>query len=284
MIVQICKNLSPGGARNPQPVSVADWLRYSRDVLHIEDLLGEDLGDASKMACNDLFPDLVAALDTVLPRMFAGDRIAVRRYVAYIDVAIKTLTELPALEAATLPSADVVSVMLRNNTVEFPWVAPSFDGAGVVTVLVDRLRGCTAGIPPRCVRASEGIDVHFFDWFAKQVSDTVLEREQASPLRRAMTILDLSSADIGRVMHVQRQAVDKWLLAGPPADRASKIAAIAQIADVLRHRLKPGLPAAVVRRPAVGYGDRTMLQVIEDDDHEWLLKSVRDSFDFRRVA
>jgi hypothetical protein len=253
-------------------------------VLHIEDLLGEDLGDASKMACSDLFPDLVAALDTVLPRVFARDRMAVRRYVAYVDEAIKTLTALPASKATNLPSPAIVGVMLRNDTVELPWVASSLDGHGVLTVLVDRLRGCTAGIPPQCVRAVEDIDVHLFDWFAKQVFDTVLEREQAAPLRRAMTILDLSSADIGELMHVQRQAVDKWLLAGPPADRASKIAAIAQIADILRHRLKQGLPAAVVRRPATGYEGRTMLQVIADDGHEWLLQSVRDSFDFRRVA
>ena len=39
-----------------------------------------------------------------------------------------------------------------------------------------------------------------------------------------------------------RQAVDKWLLAGPPAERAPKIGAIAELADILWYRLLPGLP------------------------------------------
>jgi hypothetical protein len=85
-------------------------------------------------------------------------------------------------------------------------------------------------------------------------------------------------------MGVKRQAVDKWLLAGPPPDRAPKIAAIAEIGDILRHRLREGLPVAVVRRPAEAYGGRTMLEVIAADEHEWLLRSVRDSFDFRQIA
>ena len=83
--------------------------------------------------------------------------------------------------------------------------------------------------------------------------------EHSEPLRRAMDALSLSKSDVARIMGVSRQAVDKWLLAGSPAERASKIGAISELADILRYRLLPGLPAEAVRRPAEAYGGRTML-------------------------
>ena len=110
------------------------------------------------------------------------------------------------------------------------------------------------------------------------------EQESGSPLRRAMTTLDLSSSDVADLMGVRRQAVDKWLLAGPPADRTQKIGAIAEIADILRYRLRDGMPAVVARRSAEAYGGRSMLELIRRDEHEWLRESVKESFDFARVA
>ena len=85
-------------------------------------------------------------------------------------------------------------------------------------------------------------------------------------------------------MGVKRQAVEKWLLAGPPVDRITKIGVLAEIADILSYRLRDGMPAVVVRRSAEAYGGRSMLDVIADDDHEWLLRSVKDSFDYTLVA
>ncbi len=99
-----------------------------------------------------------------------------------------------------------------------------------------------------------------------------------------MTTLDLSSSDIAELMGVKRQAVEKWLLAGPPADRITKIGALAEIADILSYRLRDGTAAVVVRRSADGYDGRSMLEVIADDDYEWLLRSVKDSFDYTGVA
>ena len=105
-----------------------------------------------------------------------------------------------------------------------------------------------------------------------------------SPLRNAMATFELSSKDIAGLMGVTRQAVDKWLRGGPPAERLGKIGAIAGIAGILRDRLRAGMPPVVARRPAEAYGGRTMLEVIAGDEHEWLLRSVRESFDFVRVA
>ena len=99
-----------------------------------------------------------------------------------------------------------------------------------------------------------------------------------------MTTLDLSGRDVAGLMGVTRQAVDKWQLTGPPVERMDKIGAIAEISNILRYRLRDGMPAAVVRRKAEAYGGRSMLDLIAEDEHEWLLQSVKESFDFTRVT
>jgi hypothetical protein len=253
-------------------------------VLHVEELFRLGLADASKRVCADLLPDIAAALDRVLPLVASGDRMAVRRYLSYVDAAACALTELPAFDPDSLPSRMVVYGMLRDDAAGLRWVAPSPDGLGILTVLVDRMRGVAGGLPQTCGPVSVDIDAHHARWFAKQVAESIHERVQASPLRRAMDIFDLTSADVASLMGVKRQAVDKWLLTGPPPERAAKIATVAAIGDILRHRLREGLPAAVARRPADAYRGRTMLEVIAADEHDWLLQSVRDSFDLSRVA
>ena len=104
------------------------------------------------------------------------------------------------------------------------------------------------------------------------------------PLCRAMATLDLSSSDIAVMMGVDRQTVDEWLLTGPPVDRTAKIDALAEVADILRFRLRDGKPPVVVRRRADGYNRRSILEVFADDDHEWLLRSVKNSFDYSGPA
>lgn len=253
-------------------------------MVRIEELFEVDLDAASRTAC-ELVPDVVAALDRLMPELVtSGNRMAVRRYYSFVDIAAQTLTALPATNADELPPADVVYLLLRRDSVELPWVAPSADGLGVLTVLVDRLRGIAAGLPQQCVQTRADVDVGRFSRFLKTLGEIELEQESASPLRRAMLILELSSGDVARLMGVKRQAIDKWLLAGPPADRLSKIGAMAEIADILHYRLREGMPAAVARRPADAYDGRSMLDLIEQDEHEWLRASVRESFDFTRVA
>lgn len=249
----------------------------------VEDLLTSDLTHASRRVAVELVPDVSAALDRLLPLIAGGDRMAVRRYVGYVDEACRAVTELRAAEPSRLPPSGVVYGLLVQETANFPWVAPTATGEGVLCVLVDRFRGYAAGLVSECVHPPK-IDLHLFQWFAKEVRSSVLEREQASPLRRAMTIFDLTTTEFAALMNVKRQAVDKWLLTGPPPDRTPKIAAVSEIADILRYRLREGLPAAVARRAAPAYRNRTMLEVIRDDEHEWLLASVRESFDFRRTA
>jgi len=253
-------------------------------MVQIEELLEKDLVEASKTAAT-VIPDIVAALDRLMPRLTAGrDRASVRRYWVFTHEAAQALATLPARNPDALPSSVVVFELLRRDTAEMPWVAPSQDGIGLLTVLVDRLRGFTAGLPQHCVRARPDIDEHHFRWFLKSMAEVEYEQERTSPLRRAMTTLELTSRDIAELMGVKRQAVDKWLFAGPSVGRYSKIGAISEISDILRYRLRDGMPAIVVRRPADAYGGRTMLEVIAADEHEWLLRSVKESFDYSRIA
>lgn len=250
----------------------------------IEDLFGDELEVAAKRATATL-PDVAAALDRLFPMlMVSGDRMAVRRYVAYVDEATRVLTGLPASHPEVLPPASVVCELLRRDIAELPWLAPTPDGLGVIMVLVDRLRGFAAGLPQECVRAPHELDESRFHWFLKTIDSVELEHQSGSPLRRAMTTLQLSSSDVADLMGVKRQAVDRWLLTGPPAERGAKIGAMAEIADLLRYRLRDGMPPVVVRRPAEAYGGSTMLDLIAQDEHEWLLRSVKESFDFARTA
>jgi transcriptional regulator with XRE-family HTH domain len=253
-------------------------------VLQLDELLDADLEAATTAACEAL-PDLVAALDVLMPRVLAGgDRAVVRRYAAHIDAAAEALSTLTATDSSGPPPPTVVFHLLRRDATEVPWVAPSLDGRGAMTVLVDRLRGITAGLPRQCTRTRHDIDLPRFTWFVTTIDEIEQERRCSSPLRRAMEILELTSGEVARLMGVSRQAVEKWLLAGPPADRLPKIGALAEIAETLRHRLRPGLPAVVARRPAPAYGDRSMLQLIEADEHEWLRRSIAESFDLTNVA
>lgn len=109
-------------------------------------------------------------------------------------------------------------------------------------------------------------------------------RNCATPLRRAMTTLDLSSGAFADLMGVTRQAVDKWLASGPPPQRLPKIGTIVEIADILRYRLREGMAPIVARRSAAAYGDRTMLDLIAADEHQWLLRDIEKMFDYSTTA
>ena len=257
---------------------------YSACMTSIDHLLEGDLAAASTIAAG-IVPDVVAALDRLVPLLAAGgDRAALRRYYITVDAAAQTLTALPATNPeAHVPSA-VVYRLLQRDIAELVWVAASADGTGVLTALVDRIRGLVGGLPQQCVKARPDIDEHRFGWFLESIADLEFEQRCGSPLKRAMKTLDLSSKDMAGLMGVTRQAVDKWLLGAPPVERIAKIGAIAEISDILRHRLRDGMPPVVARRPAEAYGGRSMIEVIAYGDHEWLLRSVRESFDHARVA
>lgn len=250
----------------------------------MNELLDGDLESASEAAAR-AFPDVVVALDVLVKWLdHDGDLPTMRRYRAQIDTASRTLAAMWQEQPEPDVHRSFLLAVLQRSTAETYWAAPSADGIGALTVLVDRLRGAVRGLPHECTKPRPGIDEHRFAWLLKSFGDIELEQRHAEPLRRAMAIFDLSSRDVSEMMGVTRQAVEKWLVTGPPPDRLAKIGALAQIADTLQHRLRAGMPAAVVRRPAEAYGGRSMLEVMADDEHDWLAESVRASFDYAAAA
>lgn len=259
-------------------------------MLAVDDMLKGDLDEAVATAAAAV-PDVVAAFDHIVPMVCSECSIpALRRYYALADAAIRTLVEVHDAyrPAGTQRSArvdmKVVGQLIQRDIPVFIWLAPTPDGIGFVKVVVDRLRGHIGGIPNQCVKARPNIDEHHFDWVRKALAGVELERAYSAPLQRAMVIFDLSSGEVADAMGVTRQAVDKWLLGGPPADRLEKIGVLAEIADILHYRLRAGTAPTVVRMEAEAYGGRSMLQLFADDEHLWLIDSVRQSFDFADVA
>ena len=267
-------------------VEVADWLHavYCGVVATIDDLLAGDPDTAARAAVGAV-PDFVAEMDELAPAVAAGcGRSVLFDYWVAVDSAAQRLTALPAKDPDTAERAATGYFLLRCNAAELLWTAPTVDGTGVLTALVDRFRVLVGGLahPPR--RGGTALDRAVFHWVVVTLADIEFERRVDEPLRRAMATLALTSSDVAKAMGVTRQAVDKWLRSGTPPERLDRIGALAEIADILRHRLRDGMPAAVVRRPADAYGGRSMLEMIADGEHLKLLESVRASFDYARVA
>ncbi|WP_419945021.1 helix-turn-helix domain-containing protein [Candidatus Poriferisodalis sp.] len=250
----------------------------------LDTLFGSDLEDAAQAAAREV-PDVVAALDFLMPMLgdYANPAI-LRRYRSNVESAASALVEMQARYSEFAMSPAVAYALISPVFVQLPWIAPSVDGIGAITVLVDRVRGLAGGLPHQCVRARDDIDEHYLAWFSKAMGDIEFERNSATPLRRAMATLDLSSGAFAELMGVTRQAVDKWLVSGPPSQRLPKIATIVEIADILRYRLREGMPSIVARRSAPAYEDRTMLELIAADEHEWLLRDIEKMFDYSTTA
>jgi hypothetical protein len=171
-----------------------------------------------------------------------------------------------------------------------PWVALYGVDDGLALNVVSQLRGYVPGADPLMPPAGrsaaahweiDDLDLRRFLRSVRRAVDLVSEDE---PLRDIMSALDLNLTELGALFAVSRQAVAQWLDQGVPSDRQAKTATVAAVCDLLERKLKPGRLAGIARRPARGYGGRTMLQVVADDEHDWLLESVRDSFDWAHTA
>jgi hypothetical protein len=91
---------------------------------------------------------------------------------------------------------------------------------------------------------------------------------------------ELSETELGRLFGVSRQAVGQWRERGVPSSRMAKVATVAAIGDLLRHRLKEERIPGIARRPADAYGGLSMLEMIERDRQDELRAEIRRSFDW----
>lgn len=130
--------------------------------------------------------------------------------------------------------------------------------------------------------ARELVDSADVDWLRDLVD--ALDREvRVGPLLRLTTLWDLSNAGAARIFGVSRQAFAKWLASGPPADRVDDVAAVDDITSLLDRYVKRERIPAVVRRRAPGYGDRSILEIVEGGDYREAANLVATTFDLRRV-
>jgi hypothetical protein len=159
-------------------------------------------------------------------------------------------------------------------------------GAGVALDLLARMRALLPGIEPLPLPAGSAYP-HLDDpdallRFMRLVAEA--QAAERSDLERVRAVFGLSVTELGGLFAVTRQAAGLWLADGPPAARRAKAATVAAVADILARRLKPARVPGIVRRPAAAYGGDTMLALISADRHEWLLESVRRSFDYALTA
>jgi len=168
-----------------------------------------------------------------------------------------------------------------------PWVQLMGPGTGVALDLLARARALVPGVEPLLLPAEAGFpriddDPDALLRFTRLVAQE-LQREQ-SDLERAQGVLGLSVTELAGLFGVTRQAVSLWLIDGPPSARLAKVAGVAAVADILAHRLKPARIGGIARTPTAAYGGRSMLELIAADEHDWLLESVRRSFDYAATA
>ena len=266
------------------------------DGSDVEDLLG--IVDA-------VVPGLRRRLGTSLGDALRGRPAAVRRYVAaygeLVDALLASAHEArPELvvrndagEYCVVHDAGCSRApveLLRSFAADAPfsaWIRAKGLGAGVTLDLVARLRALLPGTEPLPLPARGSVPQHTGEAeallrFTRLVAEAQLA--ERSDLERVRAVFGLSITELGALFGVTRQAAGLWLTDGPPAARRAKAAAVAAIADLLAHRLKPARVPGIARRAAPAYGQRSMLEVIAADEHEWLLESVRRSFDYAATA
>ncbi|HXN37035.1 MAG TPA: hypothetical protein VN892_03285 [Solirubrobacteraceae bacterium] len=105
-----------------------------------------------------------------------------------------------------------------------------------------------------------------------------------TPLGHIASVLGVSRTELARLFGVRRQAIEQWEARGVPGERQEKLATLDAIADLLTAKLKPDRIAAVVRRPAVAYGDRSILEAIVAGDEALVLDELRNAFDWATAA
>jgi hypothetical protein len=127
--------------------------------------------------------------------------------------------------------------------------------------------------------AGKGASPEWMNRFLTEL-DLVADRSQ---LGRVLDAWGLSKAEAGRMFGVSRQAVDKWLQRGVPADRRVTVADLHAVTDLLLRYLKRDRVPAVVRRPADRLEGGSMLDWARSGRTAELLSYTRQMFDLRRL-
>jgi hypothetical protein len=207
-------------------------------------------------------------------------------------MVVRTPAGLLVIDVKGVPSRAPVCALLETSAVGpfSPWVALYGTDDGLALNAISQLRAYLPGADPLILPPGHSAAAHWdvddlqLRRFLRHVRRALDLASESEPLRDIKMALDLNLTELGELFGVSRQAAAQWLEQGVPSDRQAKLATVVAVCDLLGRKLKPGRLPGVARRPAPAYTGRTMLQVIADDEHEWLLDSVRESFDWSHTA
>lgn len=248
--------------------------------------------DEAREACDAVLSPWVEAMDATLRDAIMGDRRAATSYASnYLSLA-GFLSEHIARQP---DERRWVSRVARREAVSLPFRACVVDnrlGLSVALALIGDLRRILPDHmelewPGNCVPLRH-LDpmVEVNDEGVRQfehVVDRIVDGAH-SPLEEVLETFGLSYTDAGGIFGVSRQAVTHWLAEGIPADRSATVTTAAQVASLLRHYLVPERIPGIARKRARRYGNRSMLGMIRDGDHDELLDITQSSFDWSRTA
>lgn len=261
-----------------------------------------------------LFGREIRFLESAVRRVAKGERSAAREYLSCWRLLANRVLGLirdqrPDIVAEG-PGGQLLLIDIKGDRVDVTserllavgltapfsgWVARLGLGRGIAVRLVAEIRECIPGAVPLVPPA--GLGVHWASGEAMrralQLFGHALAEEagaddpgtkSAPLLKRVMELFELDRTELASLFGVKRQAVEQWERRGVPADRQAKLATIVAIGQLLHQKLRPGLLPGVARRKASVYQGGTMLQMIAEDRHEELLKSIRESFDWAATA
>jgi DNA-binding transcriptional regulator YdaS (Cro superfamily) len=111
-----------------------------------------------------------------------------------------------------------------------------------------------------------------------------LDRHRAGQsLARILGVWDLNQSQAASLFGVSRQALNKWLEHGVPAERTEAVADLSRATDVLVRYLKRDRIPAVVRRPVGALKNRSLKDLFSAGETGALLEACRDMFQFDRA-
>ncbi|MGA3221982.1 MAG: hypothetical protein ABSE77_23440 [Acidimicrobiales bacterium] len=185
-------------------------------------------------------------------------------------------------------TVDWLASSLRTAVAEAPFtrfVAAFGPGVGMAVACLAKVRETIADLLPLALpnsglpRFSQPVDVLRYH----RLVDLAI-RGMAPPLERLQDALGLSTAELGEVFGVSRQAIDQWRARGVPPERRAKVANLLAVVDLLDRKLKPGRLPLVARRPAGAFGGRSLLEFAASDEHAELRNKVERAFDWSTAA
>lgn len=236
--------------------------------------------------------EAVDQIDRSLARALAGDPSQVRIYVdAYCVLSERAIEAVEhSGRKSSQPNVPWMRSMLAGEAMSAPfshWVGRFGAGRGTAVAIVALLREALPGTKPLSVPARHTLPAWKIEdtdvvRFYRAVSES-LEGSEA-PLERIRSVLGLSRTDLAGLFGVKRQALERWDTHGVPAERQKKLATLSAIADLLTAQLKDDRIPGVVRRKALAYGNRSILEAIAAGDEEAVLDELRSAFDWASAA